>query len=372
MRPLLREHSLQLPEERNAMSESTALVLRPPMTTALEPSNINEAIRLADIMADGGLVPKHLQGKPADCFLVIETAVRWGMSPFAVAQATSVIGGKLMHEGKLVAAVINARGGLAKRLDYRFEGAGDKLVCFPFATLQGEDKPREIEEGVALANVRTSNDMWRKQPHQQLTYAAARIWARRHMPELMLGVYAPEEFEARAGVVPIDLEVTDAPKAPEATSSPSAESAAPSEQPAASSTATPAQELTGEKVEVWDKRTVSGTAKGGDLKTEWVSLGVRDQRTLRQNAKLHALQGQCGVTDVEWREWLMSRFNKTSSAELSIGEAKIVIDRLEARVKKGWTASEKEARQRRRAEEAGETIASHYAENEAASAGEKT
>ena len=42
------------------------------------------------------------------CLVVIEQAMRWGMSPFAVAQCTSSIGGKLMYEGKLVAAAVES------------------------------------------------------------------------------------------------------------------------------------------------------------------------------------------------------------------------------------------------------------------------
>ena len=33
------------------------------------------------------------------------------------------------------------------------------------------------------------------QPDQQLAYHGSRVWARRHAPELMLGVYSPEEFD---------------------------------------------------------------------------------------------------------------------------------------------------------------------------------
>jgi hypothetical protein len=40
--------------------------------------------------------------------------------------------------------------------------------------------------------------MWIKQPDQQLVYAGTRVWARRHAPEVMLGVYAPEEFDQAA------------------------------------------------------------------------------------------------------------------------------------------------------------------------------
>ena len=47
---------------------------------------------------------------------------------------------------------------------------------------------------VAWKDVRTQNEWWVKQPEQQLSYAAARIWARRWTPGAMLGVYAREEF----------------------------------------------------------------------------------------------------------------------------------------------------------------------------------
>jgi hypothetical protein len=115
------------------------------------------------------------------------------MSPFAVAQCTSVIQGKLMFEGKLVAAALNASGILSSRLDYEFSGAGQQRAVIVRGTLRGETKPREVT--VFLADAKTSNSLWTKQPDQQLVYAGTRVWARRHAPEVMLGVYAPEEFD---------------------------------------------------------------------------------------------------------------------------------------------------------------------------------
>jgi hypothetical protein len=119
--------------------------------------------------------------------------MRWQMSPFAVAQCTSVIQGKLMFEGKLVAAALNASGILSSRLDYDFSGEGAQREVTVRGTLKGESKPREVT--VFLADAKTTNSMWTKQPDQQLVYAGTRIWARRHAPEVMLGVYAPEEFD---------------------------------------------------------------------------------------------------------------------------------------------------------------------------------
>jgi hypothetical protein len=154
---------------------------------------MESAIQLAEMMARGKLVPSHLHNSPGDCLMVIEASMRWQMSPFAVAQCTSVIQGKLMFEGKLVAAALNASGILSTRLDYDFSGDGAQRAVTVRATLKGETKAREVT--VFLAEAKTSNGMWTKQPDQQLVYAGTRVWARRHAPEVMLGVYAPEEFD---------------------------------------------------------------------------------------------------------------------------------------------------------------------------------
>lgn len=159
----------------------------------LVPQNMDQAVRMAEMMAKGRLVPSHLQQSPGDCLMVIEQAMRWGMSPFAVAQSTSVIQGKLMFEGKLVAAALHASGALASRLSYDYSGEGANRVVRVSAVLAGETDPRFVD--VRLADAKTTNKMWTTQPDQQLAYHGARVWARRYAPEVMLGVYAPEEME---------------------------------------------------------------------------------------------------------------------------------------------------------------------------------
>lgn len=159
----------------------------------LVPENMAEAIKLAELMASAKLVPAALQSSPADCLMVIQQAIRWDMDPFAVAQECSVIQGKLMHSGKLVAAVVNARGNLTQRLSFEYRGDGDNRTITVSGQLQGEAQPREVV--VVFRNARTANTMWQKQPDQQLMYHATRVWARRHTPELMLGVYSEEEFD---------------------------------------------------------------------------------------------------------------------------------------------------------------------------------
>ena len=157
------------------------------------------AMHLAKAMASAKMVPTHLQGSPGDCLMVIEQAMRWQMSPFAVAQATAVVRGKMCFEGKLVAAAIQTSGVLEGRLNYEFEGDGQgrKVICS--GLIRGEKKPRIVE--VLLKDAKTDNQWWTKTPDQMLSYHSARVWARRHTPEVMLGVYAPEEFDTPSGHV---------------------------------------------------------------------------------------------------------------------------------------------------------------------------
>jgi hypothetical protein len=181
-----------------------------PVTHGLVPGSMGEAMKLAEMMAGAKLVPAALQQSPADCLMVIQQAVRWQMDPFAVAQECSVIQGKLMHSGKLVAAVVNARGNLVERLSFDYAGQGEHRTITVSGKLHGESAARTVS--VRLGDAKTNNKVWQTQPDQQLMYHGVRVWARRHTPELMLGVWSPEEFDEANGrrepPAPAPLELT--------------------------------------------------------------------------------------------------------------------------------------------------------------------
>jgi len=163
-------------------------------SNALIPQNMDQAVKLAEMMAKGKMMPEHLRGSPGDCLMVIEQAMRWQMSPFAVAQCTSSIKGKLMFEGKLVAAAIEASGAIIGSFDYTFHGEKDQRKIIVSATRRGETVPRTVD--VWWKDAKTTNDVWARQPDQQLVYHGTRVWGRRWTPGVILGVYSREEFNA--------------------------------------------------------------------------------------------------------------------------------------------------------------------------------
>ncbi|HDI6254190.1 TPA: recombinase RecT [Escherichia coli] len=195
------------------MSNDIAITSQPGATVGtaaaiFSPEGMNQLVRFAELMSQSkATVPKHLEGKPADCLAVTMQAAQWGMNPFAVAQKTHVVNGTLGYEAQLVNAVVSSSSLLATRLNYRWSGdwsnvngktdKSPNLTVTVSAVLKGEAEPRELTISMAQAGVRNS-PLWEQDPRQQLAYLCTKRWARLHAPDVLLGVYTPDELQETA------------------------------------------------------------------------------------------------------------------------------------------------------------------------------
>lgn len=207
----------------NAPRELAVVTDEAPMSTAsaavmMNPAHMQALMSFAEVMAKSALtVPQHLQGKPADCMAIAMQAAQWGMNPFAVAQKTHIVSGRLGYEAQLVNAVVQASGAIRGSFHYEYKGSGDGLECRVGAVLRGES---EITWGEWLRNgdVTTRNSpLWKVNPKQQIGYLQVKNWARLHTPGAILGVYTPDELETMAPPPVRHMGAADevpAPKAP--------------------------------------------------------------------------------------------------------------------------------------------------------------
>jgi hypothetical protein len=167
-----------------------------PLAHLFDTARFEQLQRVANAMAFSTFLPAHLktgtkEETVSNCLRVLNQAFRWGMDPFAVVDETYVVRGKLAYQGKLVAAIVNAKANLTERLKFSFAGSGDKRTVTVSGTFTGEQEPRTVE--VELGKVKTDNQMWAKDPDQKLCYNGAIKWARRHCPELILGVITEDD-----------------------------------------------------------------------------------------------------------------------------------------------------------------------------------
>jgi len=167
----------------------------------LVPQNFGEVVAFATVMARSGIaLPKHLRDNDGACLAVAMQAMRWEMDPWAVANKSYSVNDRLAYEAQLVAAVVHTRAPIKRRPDYEYDGAGPTRRCI--VSVEMLDGSTKVYETPTFAAITTKNSpLWKADPDQQLGYFAIRSWARRHTPEVILGVYTPDELIDNPAVV---------------------------------------------------------------------------------------------------------------------------------------------------------------------------
>lgn len=193
---------------------------------------LSQLTAFANLMADSKVtVPEHLAGKPADCMAIVMQAMQWGMNPYAVAQKTHLVNGALGYEAQLVNAVIASSSAIRGRFHYRYGGEWERctktkevqkektgkngkytitervrdwtdedevgLYVQVGAILRGESEITWGEPIYLSGVVIRNSPLWVSNPKQQIAYLGVKYWGRLYCPEVILGVYSPDELEER-------------------------------------------------------------------------------------------------------------------------------------------------------------------------------
>jgi hypothetical protein len=168
---------------------------------ALMPKDLAETVKFAELMSRSGVaVPKHLRENPGACMAVILQSLHWQYDPFQVANKSYSVNDRLAYEAQLITAVVNTRAPIQGRLKYAFAGEGAALRCTVTGVVDGEEL---IYQSPPVGQIAVKNSpLWKSDPEQQLSYYSGRAWARRHTPEVILGVYSRDEAEEVKDVTP--------------------------------------------------------------------------------------------------------------------------------------------------------------------------
>lgn len=156
--------------------------------------NAGEVMEYAKMMAvSGSAVPKHLRGQPGACLGIIDDAIRFRTSPYALARKSYFVNDNLAYEAQVIAGVINAFAPLKQRPDIKWEGEGPDRVCIVVAEFK-DGAVREVKSP-KLKDIHPKNSpLWKSDPDQQQSYYTLRSFARRWCPEIILGIYDVEEM----------------------------------------------------------------------------------------------------------------------------------------------------------------------------------
>lgn len=175
------------------------------------------AYQIASTLMHATLIPDHLRGErkkvngnwtlvpyapeqvQANVLMVVNRALQWNVDPIALIAESFVVGGKLDFQGKVIIAVVNRLGGLRSNLKFDYNGTGNELTVVVSGTLKTESEPRTIslcyKDAVTKDKDGNVNEQWRKDVESKLAYSGAKKWARRHTPEVVLGLFSEDEEE---------------------------------------------------------------------------------------------------------------------------------------------------------------------------------
>lgn len=170
-------------------------------STNLVPRNMGEVMEFAKMMAvSGACVRPQFRNNPGACLGITMFAMRVGFDPFAVANkayVTASRGGaeQIAYEAQLLHAIVESRAPLSRRLRGSYSGEGTSRRCKVTGYLKGEEEPFEYESPMIKDIAVQNSPLWKADPDQQLWYYSTRAWARRWVPDVLMGVYTPDEIE---------------------------------------------------------------------------------------------------------------------------------------------------------------------------------
>lgn len=189
-----------------------------PQSTGIRFTDMGQVMEFAKMLAISDVgVRKHLRGNVGACLAVTVQAVEWEMSPFAVASKSYCVNDVISYEAQLLNAVILRRAPIVGRFAINYEGVGENRVCTVSVKMR-DGGPDAVYVSPLFSRILPKNSpLWKTDPDQQLFYYSSRALCRRHFPDVLLGVYTPDEIldgidAADAGVAATTLKPRD--KAP--------------------------------------------------------------------------------------------------------------------------------------------------------------
>lgn len=184
------------PEVRTAFNEAReAASLIPVGGSGVQIQNFAQQVDMAKWIAKGGYaIPVHLRDNVGACLAVLDISQRWGFSPYQVARLCYVVNDQLAFMAQLVVAVINKFAPLEGRLRYEFEGEGDARVCIVRGVPKNETEALEYRTPPLGKITPKNSPLWKSDSDQQLAYLGGTRFCRRHFPEILIGIYSPEEL----------------------------------------------------------------------------------------------------------------------------------------------------------------------------------
>lgn len=161
---------------------------------ALQPSNMSEAMQMADMLSKSGMVPNHYRGKPQDTLVAMMMGHEIGLNPIQSLQNIAVINGKPSIYGDALAALVQnhpAFGGMEESFDEV------KMVATCTVWRKGGTKHTQTfsQSDAVNAGLWGKAGPWKQYPKRMLAMRARGFALRSQFADALAGLITREEAE---------------------------------------------------------------------------------------------------------------------------------------------------------------------------------
>ena len=176
-----------------------------------EEIHFNTMVKRSEILARSSLLPTALRNKAADVLIIMMMAQELDIPPLQALNGINVIQGKPVISPQLMIALIRA-----KVPESFIDIKEEEGKCSCSMARNKDDKDQVYTSTWTLDRAEkmglVSKDNWKKQAGTMLKWRAVSEAARTVFPDVIMGLYIPDELEEESGELreppkPIDIEV---------------------------------------------------------------------------------------------------------------------------------------------------------------------
>ena len=166
--------------------------LTPGRPLGLCPQSLDEALRLAEIMAKSDIVPKDYIGKPGNILVAIQWGAEIGLAPLQAMSHIAVINGRPALWGDALLAIVRGSGLLAS---FEEDIGADSATCTAQRRGEAPISRTFSREDAKQAGLLGKAGPWSQYPRRMMQMRA-RAWVLRDLfPDVIRGLHVAEEAQ---------------------------------------------------------------------------------------------------------------------------------------------------------------------------------
>jgi hypothetical protein len=158
---------------------------------SLAPRNLDEAFRLAEMLADSDLVPKDFRGKPGNVLIAVQWGFEVGLKPLQAVQNIAVINGRPTMWGDACLALVRA----SPLCEYVIETEDEKGTAVCRAKRRGEPEQTRTfsDQDAKVAGLLNKAGPWTTNPKRMKQMRARAFTLRDVFTDVLKGMQIAEE-----------------------------------------------------------------------------------------------------------------------------------------------------------------------------------